>query len=61
MQGAFSNLGDKVDDGIRANRNNRWNPPWITSGPSAFSPRRSVASDRRFPTHSKRRHDASIW
>jgi len=37
--------------------------PLTTSGPSAFRPRRSVACDRRRPTHSKRkrRQDASIW
>ena len=35
--------------------------PLTTSGPSAFKPRRSVACERRRPTHSKRRHPASIW
>ncbi len=32
--------------------------PLTTSGPSAFRPRRSVACERRRPTHSKRRHCA---
>jgi hypothetical protein len=35
--------------------------PWTTSSPSIFSPRRSVACERCFPTDSKRRQCASIW
>jgi hypothetical protein len=35
--------------------------PCTTSGPSAFSPRRSVACGRRFPTQSRHRQCLSIW